>query len=73
MTDAAPPVSPDSLSRFVAQALTAQGVPELDAAKVAGLMVEADVFGYGTHGVFRLRQYLARLRGGGCNPRATIK
>jgi LDH2 family malate/lactate/ureidoglycolate dehydrogenase len=35
-------------------------------------MVEADIYGYGTHGVFRLRQYLARLGGGGCNPTPNI-
>ncbi len=58
----------DSLRDFVANALAAQGVRSTDAQKVAGLMVEADIYGYGTHGVFRLRQYLARLKGGGCNP-----
>lgn len=61
------PIAPDALRSFVAQALGAQGVSESDAAKVAGLMVEADLYGYATHGVFRLRQYLARLKGGGCN------
>lgn len=61
-------VSADALQDFVARALGSQGVPPEDAAKVATLMVEADIFGYGTHGVFRLRQYLARLAGGGCNP-----
>jgi LDH2 family malate/lactate/ureidoglycolate dehydrogenase len=50
----------------------ARGVPDKDAAGVAALMVEADVYGYGTHGVFRLRQYLARLEGGGCNPTPTV-
>lgn len=67
-------VSPDALRSFVAQALEAQGVPEGDATKVATLMVEADLYGYATHGVFRLRQYLARLKGGGCNaaPNVTI-
>jgi LDH2 family malate/lactate/ureidoglycolate dehydrogenase len=73
MTEVASPVSAEALSSFVAKALMSEGVPEDDATKVAGLMVEADIFGYGTHGVFRLRQYLARLRGGGCNPRAQIK
>jgi LDH2 family malate/lactate/ureidoglycolate dehydrogenase len=34
-------------------------------------MVEADLLGYDTHGIFRLRQYVNRLRGGGCNPAAT--
>lgn len=60
------------LRMFVAHALGARGVPEADAAQVAALMVEADIFGYSTHGVFRLRQYLARLAGGGCNPTPAI-
>lgn len=62
------PVCLDRLTAFVASALRSQGVPERDATAVAATMVEADVFGYGTHGVFRLRQYMARLRDGGCNP-----
>jgi LDH2 family malate/lactate/ureidoglycolate dehydrogenase len=66
------PVSVDALRGFVAQALAAQGVGQGDAAAVSALMVEADIFGYGTHGVFRLRQYLARLRDGGCNPAPNI-
>ena len=61
-----------TLQDFVARALMSRGVPEPDATKVAGLMVDADIYGYGTHGVFRLRQYLARLAGGGCNPTPTI-
>lgn len=66
------PIKPDALRHFVAQALGSQGVPQEDAATVAALMVEADLYGYGTHGVFRLRQYLARLAGGGCNPKPTV-
>jgi LDH2 family malate/lactate/ureidoglycolate dehydrogenase len=61
-------IAPGALRDFVAAALQARGVPPSDAAKVAALMVEADIFGYDTHGVFRLRQYLARLKDGGCNP-----
>ncbi|WP_415403354.1 Ldh family oxidoreductase [Tateyamaria sp. SN3-11] len=67
-----PAIPVSDLSDFVSRALMARGVPDADAATVAGLMVEADIFGYGTHGVFRLRQYLARLEGGGCNPTATV-
>jgi len=67
------PVKAERLEAFVAGALCAQGVRTVDAEKVAKLMVEADVYGYGTHGVFRLRQYLARLRDGGCNPHADVK
>ena len=65
-------IAASELQGFVARALHSRGVPEQDATKVAGLMVEADIYGYGTHGVFRLRQYLARLAGGGCNPTPTI-
>lgn len=57
-----------ALRGFVARAFTRLGVPEADAETVARLMVEADLLGHDTHGVFRLRQYAARLRGGGCNP-----
>ncbi|WP_299615018.1 Ldh family oxidoreductase [uncultured Tateyamaria sp.] len=66
------PIKAEALRSFVAQALGSQGVPDDDAASVATLMVEADVYGYATHGVFRLRQYLARLAGGGCNPKANV-
>jgi len=63
---------PDTLRDFVERALGSQGVPKKDASMVASLMVEADIYGYGTHGVFRLRQYLSRLAGGGCNPTPSI-
>lgn len=66
------PIDPEALRDFVATALESQGVPDGDAANVASLMVEADIYGYATHGVFRLRQYLARLSGGGCNPKPEI-
>lgn len=65
-------IAVDALIDFVTQALTARGVPNADATTVAGLMVEADIYGYDTHGVFRLRQYLARLEGGGFNPVPTV-
>jgi len=60
------------IERFIASAFMALGVPEGDAAIVAGLMVEADLTGYDTHGTFRLRQYVNRLRDGGTNARANI-
>lgn len=68
-----PPIPVNDLCAFVAGAFVSQGVAQADAEKVASLMVEADVFGYDTHGVFRLRQYLARLRDGGCNPVANVR
>jgi len=60
------------IERFIAAAFIALGVPEEDAATVAGLMVEADLTGYDTHGTFRLRQYVNRLRDGGTNTRANV-
>jgi LDH2 family malate/lactate/ureidoglycolate dehydrogenase len=60
----------EALAEFVARAFGSLGVPDPDARAVAGLMVEADLLGYDTHGLFRLRQYVNRLRGGGCNATA---
>ena len=56
------------LEDFVSNVLEALHVPAEDAHTVSSMMVEADLLGYGTHGVFRLRQYVNRLRDGGCNP-----
>ena len=67
------PVAAAALEAFVARCFRALGVPEADARQVAGQMVEADLLGYETHGVFRLRQYVNRLKGGGCNPRPAVK
>ncbi|MDO6587482.1 Ldh family oxidoreductase [Salipiger sp. 1_MG-2023] len=55
----------DRLVAFVARVLGAVGVPPEEAAEVARTMVEADLLGYDTHGVFRLKQYVDRLRAGG--------
>ncbi len=68
MSDA--PVPAEALRGFIERAFRALDVPEADARTVAGLMLEADLLGYDTHGSFRLRQYVSRLRGGGCNPAA---
>jgi LDH2 family malate/lactate/ureidoglycolate dehydrogenase len=67
------PLAPAALEAFVVHCFTALGVPDTDARQVAGLMVEADLLGHDTHGVFRLRQYVNRLKGGGCNARAQVK
>lgn len=62
----------DELVSFVTRAFCTANVSESDAVTVANLMVEADVYGYNTHGVFRLRQYMARLDGGGCNAQPSL-
>ncbi len=61
-----------SIERFLTSAFMALDVPEPDAATVAELMVRADLYGYDTHGTFRLRQYVNRLRDGGTNPQARV-
>ncbi|HVO91020.1 MAG TPA: Ldh family oxidoreductase [Casimicrobiaceae bacterium] len=63
------------LRSFVARAFEAVGLPRADAAVVAELMVDADLGGAEGHGVFRLPQYLRRIRAGGINlqPRMRIE
>ena len=68
MSEASGRVAADDLARFVARAFERLGAPAADAGAVAELMVEADLLGYDSHGVFRLRQYVDRLRDGGINP-----
>ena len=67
------PIQAQALEEFIVNVFKTLAVPEPDARAVASMMVEADLLGYGTHGVFRLRQYLARLRDGGCNPTPQVK
>jgi L-2-hydroxycarboxylate dehydrogenase (NAD+) len=60
------------LQDFIAQCLCAAGLPEPDADSVAGLMSRADLIGADAHGVFRLPQYIKRIRSGGVNVRPVI-
>ena len=63
----------EGLRRFIADAMLAVGLPEDDAVVVARLMVEADLTGADAHGVFRLPQYVRRIRGGAVNTRPHIE
>jgi len=56
----------------IEDALKKVEMPEADAAKVARLMTEADLSGADAHGVFRLPQYVDRIRRGGMNAKADI-
>ena len=58
---------------LIVDAMTKSGLPADDAGKVAELMLEADLTGADAHGVFRLPQYVLRLKLGGLNPRPNIK
>lgn len=61
------------LERLLTEAFTSLDVPKADSRTVAHLMVQADLLGYDTHGSFRLRQYVNRLRDGGNNPIANVR
>jgi LDH2 family malate/lactate/ureidoglycolate dehydrogenase len=60
-----------AISGLIADALATVGLHAADAAKVAELMTEADLTGADAHGVFRLPQYVRRLRAGGVSPAST--
>ncbi len=57
---------------LIADAMVESGLPAADAAKVAELMLEADLTGADAHGVFRLPQYVNRLKLKSVNPRPNI-
>ncbi|HEU4342673.1 MAG TPA: Ldh family oxidoreductase [Candidatus Binatia bacterium] len=61
------------LEAFVARALTAVGLRAPDAERVARLMILADLRGSDGHGIFRLPQYVRRIRAGGTNVRPNIR
>jgi L-2-hydroxycarboxylate dehydrogenase (NAD+) len=65
-------ISPATLRGFLEDALRACGLPEADAAIVAGAMLEADLTGEDAHGVFRLPGYVRQLKRGAFNPRPNI-
>jgi L-2-hydroxycarboxylate dehydrogenase (NAD+) len=64
--------APRAVEAFIADAFGAVGLPTADAAKVAELMTEADLTGADAHGIFRLPQYVRRIRGGGFNTNPNI-
>jgi LDH2 family malate/lactate/ureidoglycolate dehydrogenase len=62
-----------AIASLIEDAMLAVGLPPADAAKVAELMLEADLAGADAHGVFRLPQYIRRIKAGGVNPKPIIK
>jgi LDH2 family malate/lactate/ureidoglycolate dehydrogenase len=57
---------------MIADALAAAGLPDADAARCAELMTQADLTGADGHGIFRLPQYVRRLKAGGFNKQPNI-
>ena len=62
-----------AVSGLIVEALNEAGLPAGDAAKVAELMLEADLTGSDAHGVFRLPQYVMRLKLKAINAHPNIK
>jgi len=60
-------ISAERLRGFIASAYCAVGISEGDAHRIAQLQTEADLRGADGHGVFRLRQYIRRIKAGGVN------
>lgn len=60
-------IAAPQLEAFIARAFEAVGVPPDDARIIGELMARADVNGSEGHGVFRLPQYIRRIKGGAVN------
>jgi L-2-hydroxycarboxylate dehydrogenase (NAD+) len=61
------------LEAFVVRTLSAVGLLASDAEHVAQLMILADLRGTDGHGIFRLPQYVRRIKAGGMNLRPNIR
>jgi LDH2 family malate/lactate/ureidoglycolate dehydrogenase len=66
-------VTVESLERFIQRCLVAVGLPDADAKIVANLMAEADLNGSDGHGVFRLPQYIKRIKSEGIKVKPDIQ
>jgi len=62
----------EELSNFIARCFSAVGINDKDAIKTAELMARADLIGQDGHGVFRLPQYVKRIKAGGINTTPNI-
>jgi len=60
------------LETFISTALHSLDMSENDANDCARLMVASDKAGFHTHGIFRLAQYVKRIKAGGINVKPSI-
>jgi L-2-hydroxycarboxylate dehydrogenase (NAD+) len=67
-----PRIPTAAVTGLIADAMGKAGVSPSEAVKIAELMLEADLIGADAHGVFRLPQYIQRLKLGSTNPRPNI-
>lgn len=65
-------ISAPALEAFITRAFVAIGISTGEAQSIAELMTRADVNGADGHGVFRLPQYIRRIKGGAVNLKPDI-
>jgi len=63
----------EELCLFIKRCFVAVGVNKQDAQTTAELMAKADLIGQDGHGVFRLPQYIKRIKAGGINVSPNIR
>ena len=61
------------LQAFIERACAKVGIPAADASVIASLMTRADLNGSDGHGIFRLPQYIRRIKAGAVNVRPNIR
>ena len=66
-------ISGDKLRGFIAASFEAVAIPRDDAKAIAQLMAQADINGSEGHGIFRLPQYIRRIKGGAVNVKPNIR
>ncbi len=65
-------LSAAQLESFIAAAFVTVGISKTEAQAIAQLMARADVNGSEGHGIFRLPQYIRRIKGGAVNVKPNI-
>ena len=65
-------ISLENLQRFIKECFIAVDFSEQQATKCANLMAKADLMGQDGHGIFRLPQYIKRIKSGGLNTSPNI-
>ena len=73
MTDSVRRVQARQLRAFVSSAFRAVDISDEEADSIADLMTRADLLGADGHGVFRLPQYIRRIKGGAVNVKPDIQ
>jgi L-2-hydroxycarboxylate dehydrogenase (NAD+) len=68
-----PRIAAADLTRFIAGAYRAVGIAAAQAQRAAELMAASDLSGADGHGVFRLPQYIRRIKAGGLNTAPEIR